>query len=121
MLDSLKRADRAAKLLAHLGVFHTHVQHLLRAPAHFGAQGDFALIDDAGQIIPALAGRSQQSVGPDMHIVQGHCAQLARLIHGLEQTGSKAGLVAVEHKQRHPFGGARGTDDMIDNMGVRHE
>ena len=90
-------------------------------PAHFGAQGDFALIDDTRQNIPALAGRSQQRSGTDGHIVQGHLAQLARLIHGLEQADSKAGLLAVEQKQRHPLRRARGTDDVIDNMGVRHE
>ena len=90
-------------------------------PTHFGAQGYFALVQDTRQTIPALAGRPQQRISADVHILQCHLTQLPRLIHAFEQTGSKAGLLTVEQKQGHPFSRSRGTDDVIDNMGVRHK
>ena len=51
VLDGLECADRAAELLAALGVVDSHVEQLRGAPHHLGGQGDRRLVQDRLQIL----------------------------------------------------------------------
>ena len=53
VLDALVRADRPAEGLADLGVLDRHVEHLLGAAAHLGAERDGGAIEHAARAAPS--------------------------------------------------------------------
>ena len=121
VLHGLEDADRAAELLTHLGVLHAHVQHLLRAAAHLGAQRDLGPIEHVRQHRPSLTGRAEHRLVADLHAIEPDLAQPAGLVQRLEQPRFHAGPGAVHDEQRDAVGRTRRADDVIRGMGVGHE
>src|SRR6266568_7026119 len=113
VLDALIRADGPAEGLPDLRVLDGHVEHLLRAAAHLGAQAHRRPVDDAGEGRPARSGHAHEGVGADGHVLERDLAELARLVHGGQEGHGQAGAALGHEKEGNTLlgtlarGGAR--------------
>ena len=102
--DRLEGADRAAELLALLGVVHGEVDDAARAAAVAGG-GDDALDLQAGEHdVPALVLAADQAVGRHADVVEEDLvgADAAPAEH-VELAHLEPGRVVVDQEQRHPL------------------